>query len=221
VHYSYLATTHTYWALAFFSHTRGEIQDPSQRTLFSRPAGGSWTYVRGMHPQFPCPGDVDPPLMALWKLTNLGGCAVVPGPATESNGDTVIRTGTDVPDGQYFGHVRTYQLNLDGSGQLTMNSAAGVPGGQQWDQHPQDVVSLAWAPGVAALYSVGTSKENSHVVTGTFDAAYAKRVTDDFTAFDVDAYGFIVTVKLGLITALQEVGPNTPTDGMPAFAELI
>jgi hypothetical protein len=223
-YYAYLAPTRTYWALARFQPPSpanpAAVQNGSALAIFSRPADGTWSMTRLAGTAFPCPGELDPRLMTLWGLANAGSCTVAQGAAAGSNNDTLFQPrGTALEEGQYFGHIRSYRLNLDGSGDLRMNSAAGVPGGQQWDQHPDWVFPVHWAAGVVASYSVGDSPATSHVVNGTFDQAYAQRVTNDFTAFTVDAYGFIATFKDGLLISLQEVGPNTPTAGMPFFGE--
>jgi hypothetical protein len=81
VYYAYDPSTKTYWAVAAFVPTKNAsyntevaIQDEGCCGVFTRPAGGAWTYMAGFL-GVPCPGQLPAAIESLWRLATPPDCA--------------------------------------------------------------------------------------------------------------------------------------------------
>lgn len=81
VYYAYDPSTKTYWAIAAFvptkhasDNTEVAMQDEGCCGVFTRPAGGAWTYMAG-YLGVPCPGQIPATMQALWRLATPPDCA--------------------------------------------------------------------------------------------------------------------------------------------------
>lgn len=220
VYYAVIPSTGIHWALASFEPTSAAteqqdvgFQDSGGSGLFEQKPGLGWVMIghaSGGGP-WPCQGQLDPALMKVWSMPINQGCIVAMGGTIPSDDQPEWFSPPGYPNGQYFGIVWSVQQDYGGSGVISFEpetwTSPTIP-----PTRSHHVATLTVGPTVSTEYSSGPNPASSHVISGTWDLAFAQRVIADESAFSNQPFlGFVITVAAGSVTAIQEVGPLTPT----------
>jgi len=226
VYYAKVAATGTYWALAGFAPSSQatfqmsvNFQDNGMSGLFEMKPGQGWVMVAhamGGGP-WPCAGQLDPDLMRVWSMPISPGCVVASsGPLSEPGDTSAWLSPPGFPNGQYFGLIWSVQQDYDGTGFVDFEPETWTSPTVSPTRSYHDAL-LHFGPAATTEYSTGSSPSSSHVVGGTWNLSFSQRVIGDITTFaGKPSLGFILTVEGDQVTAIQEVGPLTPT-GSPDF----
>lgn len=220
-YYAYVASTRTYWAVAYFQPTAAvtsqqqqvAFQDEGSSGFFERRPGQSWVMLRhanGAGP-WPCQGDLPANLMKAWGLSVNGSCEVADsGPMVAGVTSGWVSGG--LPDGTYFGQVAEAQVDWDGSGSVYFEPENWSSPSQPPSSPRHAVTYLSFSPSAAVEYSVGNDPASSHVVDEKWNLAFSRRVIADVHSFRSHPYyGFVVTVAKQAITSIKEIGPVSPS----------
>lgn len=215
IYYAYLAPSKTYWAMAYFSpsatatqKTQISMQDAGVSALFSHVAGAPWKAVApaGGGGPYPCAGQLDPALSALWDMPINEQCPLIDERAARAGDDVtfVNNGGSDAPSGDYNGLVDLESINVSGNGEIWLDAETSEGDGLLVNKKPLRLLIINVTPETVTEFSVGASSVTSHVEEGTFDSSFAKRVKAAFSRSDTT---YVVTVRSGNATLIQEAGP--------------
>ena len=221
VFYGYLPATDTYWAVADFAlsptaaeQTKVDFQDGGDLGIFHHRPGQNWQVTVGNYP-WPCPGDLPEGMRSVWGLSINPGCVIISASAPDrGHTDNVIT----LPDGTYFGEVKTLQYDVDGTASMLFDPYTWADGGNPVDTRPGTWDLLDADARTATRYGDGTS---GTVSDGVFDRAFAQLVASSMPEFAGNLNdGYIVTLKSNKITSMTQVGPTDPMPSShPSYTE--
>jgi hypothetical protein len=221
VYYGYLPATDRYWAVADFAlsptasqQTQINFQDGGSRGIFHHRTGQPWLVTIGDIP-WPCPGDLPDAMRSVWNLPISRGCVILSASAPD-RGET--DKAITLPDGTYFGEVKTLQYDFDGSASMLFDPYTWGDGNNPVDSQPGAWDLLNADARTATRYGSGTS---GTVSAGVFDKAFAQLVATSMPQFaGHPTDGYIITVKNHEITSMAQVGPLNPMPSShPSYTE--
>lgn len=224
VFYAYVSSTNTYWAATFVAsstateQTGVNMQDGGAEATFTRIGTGAWD-VRIHDSLWPCPGDLPASVLAVWHLTIVEGRTVAQAISPDNDKTSKDATFISLPNGRYFGTILYADLDYGGQGSLVFDPVT-------WKGAvvPTDAVhalsNLTIDTSAEADYSVGNDAASSHVVMGHIDASFINLIAAAAKVFAGNpALGYIVSVKAGAATSIQQVSTLTPAPADPIFSE--
>lgn len=214
VYYGYLPATDTYWAVADFwpsrtasLQTRVDFQDGASLGVFHHRTGQPWQVAIGGIP-WPCPGDLPDAMRSVWDLPISGGCVIVSASAPDRGH---LTTSITLPDGTYYGAVKTLQYDYDGTASMLFDPYTWGDGSNPVDNQPGAWDLLGANARTATRNGTGTG---GGLAAGVFDKDFAQGVASAMPQFAGHPnYGYIVSVQNHQITSMTQVGPLNP---MPA-----
>lgn len=226
-YYALVPATGTYWAVAYFQPSSAvtdqqqevEFQDEGRSGLFEKPGGGGWRMLghAGGSGPWPCPGQLAANLQRAWLLSTPGSCQVADSGQTVPGFTAGWTSG--IPNGTYFGVMSYAEADYNGSGSVEFEPESWTSASSAPSSPDHASTYLQFQPSTTTVYSVGGSPTSSHVVSGTWDSAFSRRVIDDVHRFVGHAYyGFVITLSQQTIMSIQEIGPLTPEPARPDYS---
>lgn len=163
------------------------------------------------HAQIPVDGVAGPhTIQAFNTLAENETPPLATGRAPRASGKVTLVNGggSDAPSGTYRGLIDLQQINLSKTGNVWLDAETSTNGSALVNKRPLRILDINATKATKTEFSVGSTAASSHVIEGVYDAAFGKRVTADFKKSDVT---FLITVRGGEATLIQEISSITPT----------